>query len=500
MRPLWAQCFPRFSGPAVANIGTQPLSQPGAAQAMVEISPPAASLAAPAAGEQQTQASPHRLASAAAGSLQLQAQQQASGSQLAVEQSGSETQPDVPACGLLRQLSQVPATPSDPNDHVEATEDGEPAGMDLRAVAADGTVAIATTAAAAAARTPLLVTPASHAQHPAEQAEHARHAALPAPQQLQFVPETAAELLPGSFQCDAGGLPCVVGTAADAVPPQFVPETAAELPSAVGVASLGLHYQQQPGHERGAYQQRQPGHVGLEPAAKAPPPEFAFAPAADLLPASSTRPQPQQHQQQFVPEPAVDLHGEVPALPQQEAQQAVAQRARLPAFVPETASELAPLRHLFVTAAASPADLPPASAADKVAALALLDGLAAAPGGMLPLAAVPLGQPPAGVAGPLAQGQRCEAMLPPQPSVLQSQAEPVQQPDLRRQAEQQPTVDGGLQDFDFVVEVPTSAAGPAACDASPGAGPARGPPRMPSACVCRPLWLRWLPACPPTRS
>lgn len=315
---------------AVANTGGEPLSQQGMAQALVEISPPAAAPAAPGTGQQQAQASPPGLRGA-----RLLAQAQPAVPQRSRQpagQVGSETQPDMPACGLLRQLSQVPATPSDPQEQVEETEEGEPAGVDL--LGADGAAAFA--AAAAAAPTPPLLTPASHArQHPAE---HAQHAVLPAPLQLQFGPDTLLDPLLGTQQRDAGSLPCVQETLADELLPQLALEAAAKLPMTGALAPDGSQQEQQQAQQR----------------------------------------------QQFVPDTdAAELLAELAAAyPQQHAQQLAA--------VSEKAVDQAQVRHLFVEATASPADALPATPADELAAHA-----AQQPGSMVSLPAPLPGQPPA---------------------------------------------------------------------------------------------------------
>ncbi|KAL4436872.1 hypothetical protein ABPG75_004011 [Micractinium tetrahymenae] len=484
---LFAECLEQDSQMnavfQVASAGTEPLSQDGAVVAPLEISPPLAAPTAAAAGDQETRVPLARHISAAAASplapalrqQQSQGREQPEGQgQLMEERAGSETQPDMPACGLLRQLSQVPATPSDPQEQVEETEEGEPAGMDLQAGAADGAPALA---AAAAAATPPLVTPASHAQQqPADPPEHFQHAALPTPQQLQFVPETAAELLPAPQQLlrhGAGALPCVPETAADVVPPQFVPETAAELLVAAPLPPSAVLQQQQ-----------QPPQFVPETAAELPPSELPLMPEtlAELrtAPAAVLQPPQRQQHQHFVPETAAEL-SDVPAdmapLPQQQGLQASAaaghpepaQQAEQPAFVPETAVDLAPLRYLFVTATASPADVLPATAADELAALGP-QGRHAAPGNMLPLAVPPPGQPPAAVPGAVAPPPPRLDLPQPQASMEQPQALPVPQQQLVQQYRQQRQLaaGGGLQDFDIEVEAPAAGAAHGGGAASPG--------------------------------
>lgn len=375
--------------------------------------------------------------------------------QLVAERVGSESQPDVPACGLLRQLSQVPATPSDPQEQLEEAGSGEPAGMVALGIAANGEAALSAAATVAAAAPPL-ETPAAHVwQHSTELGESAQPAALPAPQQLQFVvPETAVDLMPGPQQFGTGSLPCVPETAADVLLPQFVPETAAELTLAADTASCKPHLER----ERQLQQQYHQPQFVPETAVELPPLVLPFVPetAAEVVPAAVAVLQPQQHQQHFVPETGVELLA-VPAASRQHAQ---------PTGV-AGAAELGPLRHLFVTATASPADVLSATAADELAAVAPHCCPAAVHGSMLPP-----GQPPAVKAGAPVPPPACTATPQPQLAGLQPLAKsaPEQQQPHRQQQEQQwPAAGGGLQDFDVQVEAPTCRAALAAGGAPPGA-------------------------------
>ena len=393
----------------------------------------------------------------------------------------SETQPDYPlSTSLQRRASQqqVPATPSSQQPH-GSSDQQEQAAAGGRGGAEP--MATAGASAGADAETPLLSPPAQ----PQRQGDTLADIQ---PQQLRFVPETAAEALPPATAHQPWA--CVPATAADALPPaseaqpwQAVPEAAAEAmpPSAARRRQRVRFAEPEPG---AAHSAAAPAPAAAGPAAAAAAaqrPQFVPETAADALP-------PSQAAAPFVPESAADVLPPTQALGPHllpPTQQCVleTEEEELPADPPELSDSL-------LEAAAAV----PATASDELPAAAT-----ALPGCMLPAAAAApetAAAPAPSEALPATAADALDAMqlpaLPPGHIIPAAVQAPVPAPQLRPQppqqqclpapppaaqqahappalpaahmgaagpapAAQQGGYDGGLADFDVVVEAPAAA-------------------------------------------